>query len=236
MILTSLFKKIKFLVVLVIIIVVLFFLIKIFKLKPAVEKMIRDEVNLLKMKSDESSSDQKEPVESKSWEDRLGSFLFPKSEVKPEKTKSVQEEDSEEGKRRAKKKKTRDAQRRSGSKTSTYKREELCRKIFEDYFDDYFPTCRPNFLANPETGRNLELDGFNAALNLAFEGSGKQHYTYPNAFHKTREEFDKQVKRDIYKRQRLSELGIDLIEINFTEVSIENTEAYIHSALKQLGH
>ena len=74
MILTSLFKKIKFLVVLVIIIVVLFFLIKIFKLKPAVEKMIRDEVNLLKMKSDESSSDQKEPVESKSWKINLPPF------------------------------------------------------------------------------------------------------------------------------------------------------------------
>lgn len=124
--------------------------------------------------------------------------------------------------------------RRTNSKTSNYKREELCRKIFEDYFDDYFPTCRPKFLTNPKTGHPLELDGYNARINLAFEHQGRQHREYPNRFHKSREEFDKQVERDNFKRQRLSELGIDLIEID-EGVPINQLESYIHGSIKQLG-
>lgn len=127
-----------------------------------------------------------------------------------------------------------DLPRRSNSKVSKYKREELCRKIFEDYFDDYFPTCRPKFLTNPKTGHPLELDCYNARLNLAVEVQGRQHREYPNYFHKTREEFDKQLERDAFKRERLSELGIDLIEID-DRTPNDQLEAYIHGALRQLG-
>jgi len=132
--------------------------------------------------------------------------------------------------------KGRDKIRRSNSKVSKYKREEMCRKILEDYFDDYFPTVRPKFLRNPKTGYPLELDGYNSRLSLAFEGQGAQHYVYPNAFHKTREDFDKQVERDNHKKKRLAELEIDLIEINFMAVPLENTETYIHGELKRLGY
>jgi hypothetical protein len=82
----------------------------------------------------------------------------------------------------------------------------------------------------------LELDGYNAAKSLAFEGQGYQHSVYPNRFHKTREEFDKQQARDKFKRQRCAELRIDLIEIDFTSVTVEETETYIHRELKRLGH
>lgn len=124
--------------------------------------------------------------------------------------------------------------RRSNSKVSKYKREEMCRKIIEDYFDDYFPTCRPKFLANPKTGYPLELDAYNPRLNLSMEVQGRQHREYPNYFHKTREEFDKQLERDAFKRQRLSELGIDLIEID-DRIPTNQLETYIHGVIKQLG-
>ena len=124
--------------------------------------------------------------------------------------------------------------RRSNSKVSTYKREEMCRKILEDYFDDYFPTCRPRFLANPKTGYPLELDMYNPLLNLAVETQGRQHREFPNYFHKTRQEFDKQLERDAFKRRRLAELGIDLIEID-DRIPTNQVEAYIHGAIKKLG-
>jgi len=106
--------------------------------------------------------------------------------------------------------------RRKNNKTSSYKREEICRKILEDHFDDYFPSVRPNFLKNPKTGRPLELDGYNAGLNIAFEHNGKQHYVYPNIFHKTKEDYLKQVNRDHFKSKRCVELGINLITIPYS--------------------
>lgn len=122
--------------------------------------------------------------------------------------------------------------RRSGSipKTS-YKMEELCRSIFEDHFDDYFPTCRPKFLANPKTGRPLELDGYNPRLNLAFEYNGSQHYIYPNRFHKTREEFDSQLERDEFKKRRCEELGIKLITIP-SSVKESELKSFIMNSLR----
>lgn len=42
---------------------------------------------------------------------------------------------------------------RAGAKRSNNKHEEKVRDVLEEYFDDYFPSCRPKFLRNPETGR-----------------------------------------------------------------------------------
>lgn len=129
----------------------------------------------------------------------------------------------------------RDQVRRKGSKVSTYKREEICRQVFEDYFDDYFPTCRPKFLANPETGRPLELDGYNAARNISFETNGVQHYEYHPRFHKDEDDFHRQQRRDQYKAQRLAELGINLVEIPYT-VPTEQIPEFIHQRLRELGY
>jgi hypothetical protein len=121
-------------------------------------------------------------------------------------------------------------------RNSNNKTEERVRNILEDYFDDYFPTSRPNFLRNPKTNRNLELDGYNARLNMAFEYQGIQHRVFPNRFHKTEEEFEKQQSRDSYKRKRLYELGIKLLEVPDTigtrQSRIEN---FVHNWLKQNG-
>lgn len=125
-------------------------------------------------------------------------------------------------------KKGRVGPRRKNCKTSRWKREEICRKILEDHFDDYFPSVRPNFLRNPKTGKPLELDGYNANLNLAFEYNGKQHRLFPNAYHKTEEEFNDQIDRDIFKKKRCKQLGIKLISIPDT-IPTKNLRAYILS-------
>ena len=93
--------------------------------------------------------------------------------------------------------------------------ESLCRKVLEITYKKPFPTARPSFLVNPETGFNLELDGYNEELNLAFEYNGVQHYIYPNRFHKTEEDFIGQVRRDQYKKDACKLAGIYLLTIPY---------------------
>lgn len=123
--------------------------------------------------------------------------------------------------------------KRRKKKTRSSK-EDQCREIFERLFNTKFPTKRPNFLVNPATGKNLELDGYNELLQLAFEYDGEHHYNFPNTFHKTREDFDKQQERDKYKRLVCEKKDITVITIPYT-VPPQNLEAYIIENLKKQG-
>lgn len=113
--------------------------------------------------------------------------------------------------------------RRGRSSNPKRSREEKCREILQSIYHDQFPSVRPSFLKNPKTGRNLELDGYNDRLKVAFEYNGRQHYEFPNTFHKTKEDFDKQVKRDIFKERKCKEHGINLISIPYY---IEDDQLY----------
>jgi len=74
---------------------------------------------------------------------------------------------------------------------------------------------RPDFLKNPETGKNLEIDCFCEEYSLAVEYNGVQHYKYPSVFHKNEREFYNQVYRDRLKRKLCDKHGIYLISIPY---------------------
>ena len=95
------------------------------------------------------------------------------------------------------------------------KGETICRQVMEQIYQRPFPSCRPNFLRNPETGHNLELDGYNKHLNIAFEYNGAQHYKFPNRYHRTHRDFIQQLRRDRYKVETCRALGIYLIIIPY---------------------
>jgi len=113
-------------------------------------------------------------------------------------------------------------------------REEKCRDIFETLTGKAYPTIRPNWLRNPETGRKLELDGYCADLRSAFEYNGKQHYEYPNAFHKTRMDFDKLVQRDKIKMETCESYGVKLLTIPY-DIEDSDLHTYIESHLRSEG-
>ena len=94
--------------------------------------------------------------------------------------------------------------------------EKLTREIFERIMSVEFPTVRPDFLKNPKTGYNLELDGYNENLKLAFEYNGIQHYKFEKYFHDTEEDFKIQREHDEFKYKKCVELGITLISIPYT--------------------
>jgi hypothetical protein len=116
------------------------------------------------------------------------------------------------------------------------KHEEECRKIFQKLFQKKFKSIRPDWLSNPVTGKNLELDGYCPDIvtplgeGLAFEYDGQQHAKHTKAFHKSEDEFTYQVKKDHWKNAKCKEKGIVLIRIPYY-VSFFELEKYIKSEL-----
>lgn len=126
------------------------------------------------------------------------------------------------------------------SKKSNNVMEEECRAIFTDIFGVEFTTIRPDWLKNPETGRNLELDGYNPnikssiGVGVAFEYNGSQHSFYNPHFHRSQEAFVKQVRRDHYKKKVCAERKIVLISIPY-HITREGLSTFIRTELKKFG-
>lgn len=110
------------------------------------------------------------------------------------------------------------------------KKERKCREILERIFNKPFIRVRPNFLKNPKTGHNLEIDCYNDELKIGLEYCGIQHYQYPNFIHRTRKEFEDLVERDRIKDRLCKEHGIHLIRVPYN-IPEDQLEGYIRSRL-----
>lgn len=109
---------------------------------------------------------------------------------------------------------------------SSFKTENLCRKLLEEKFN--FKFSKHRFYYNDQ---RLEFDGYNEENNIAFEYHGEQHYKFPNHFHKTKKEFLDAQKRDDLKEQFCAENNIKLIIIPYTKQN--NLERYINETIMQ---
>jgi hypothetical protein len=98
-----------------------------------------------------------------------------------------------------------------------------CRRILESLFKRPFPKIRPSFLKNPHTGRNLELDAYNADLKIGLEYNGRQHYTHHAFFHSSNNDLNTQRQRDAIKKRLCQKHGVLLIEIPYWEKNIEKS-------------
>jgi len=103
--------------------------------------------------------------------------------------------------------------RSSNSRKS--KGEEITCRAAEKVFGVPFRSIRPDFLKNPETKRNLEIDCYNDQLKIGIEYSGEQHYKWPNWTGMSYEEFIKQIRRDIYKVDACDQNGVYLITVPY---------------------
>jgi hypothetical protein len=110
--------------------------------------------------------------------------------------------------------------------------ERLCCQTMTNIYGVPFTTVRPDWLKNPETGENLELDCYNDELKIAVEYNGEQHYKWPNFTRQTHQEFINQVRRDEFKMDVCDRYGVYLIVVPFN-IPYENIPAYIMSHLPE---
>ena len=112
-----------------------------------------------------------------------------------------------------------------------------CRRVLQNLFKRQFNKDRPDFLRNPVTGGNfnLELDCFDREMKLAVEYNGIQHYKYVPFFHNNKEAFLNQKYRDQMKRQMCKENGVTLIEVPHT-VKVENIKDFLTKELRRVGY
>lgn len=122
-----------------------------------------------------------------------------------------------------------------------WKHEERCREIFEEIFDTRFKSVRPDFLKNPVSNKNLELDGFAPNIEtklgkgLAFEYDGVEHSQYNKHFHRSGpEEFLYTCQKDSWKDLKCKEKGILLIRIPHF-VAFNDLERFIKNKLRKEG-
>ena len=110
-----------------------------------------------------------------------------------------------------------------------------CRRVLQKIFNKPFNKARPNFLNNPVTGGNfnLEIDCFDSELGIGIEYDGEAHYKYIPFFHKNKEAFYNQQYRDYMKNTLCKENGIILIRVPYT-VKLENIEHFIKKELIKL--
>lgn len=129
---------------------------------------------------------------------------------------------------------TQQPMRKSTGPPKESKGEKECRRVLEYLFKKPFKSVRPDFLRNPVTGGNfnLELDCYNEELNLAVEYNGVQHYKYVPYMHKNKEAFLNQKYRDDMKRRMCKDAGIILVEVPYT-IEPHNIKKYLETELRK---
>lgn len=111
--------------------------------------------------------------------------------------------------------------------------QEIARQFMEKIFNKKFDTIYPKWLINPKTGRNLELDGYNEELKIAFEYNGEQHYKICR-FNKNIDELNNRKYIDKIKYDLCKKQNVLLIEIPYN-IKFENMEYYIINKIKQFN-
>ncbi len=117
---------------------------------------------------------------------------------------------------------------RKGSKS-----EEIARVVFQTLFGRKFKKVRPEWLRYPQTGRLLELDGYNADLKIAFEYQGAQHRDWQIG-NEGKVWLQKRLERDEWKRKQVRAQGISLVEL-WDTTPYEDFGPEIRNQLLKLG-
>lgn len=108
--------------------------------------------------------------------------------------------------------------------------ESYTRFLLEQMFQRKFPSAYPDWL------NNLELDGYNEELKLAFEYQGIQHKKYTPHFHdKGISALKSQQKRDKLKRKKCENQGVKLIEIDDESINKLKLQEYLLQEIQKLG-
>jgi hypothetical protein len=110
------------------------------------------------------------------------------------------------------------------------KSEEIARTTFEQLFNLKFPKKRPRWLRNAR-GFQMELDGFNEELGIAFEYQGFQHFEVDH----WGTDLDRRMADDLLKKKICLDQRIILIELTH-QTKYEDFPVEIKKQLKSAGY
>lgn len=110
--------------------------------------------------------------------------------------------------------KRRQRRQRRGQRPGGYvKREERVRGLLEVLTRHEWPSVRPDWLVNPNTGKRMEIDCFCAPLKTCVEVDGAQHYGRVAFMHKKEGDYRRQQARDHLKDRICAQLGYRMIRV-----------------------
>ena len=117
---------------------------------------------------------------------------------------------------------------------STSLGERICTAYFEQLFDAEFNKSYPKWLKNTE-GFQLELDGYNKNLGIAFEHQGLQHQSFTPFFHKSKADFEKIKENDRIKYDLCKKNNVHLIHIPEipSRLAIRRVKSFIKTELEK---
>ncbi|MFN5825403.1 MAG: hypothetical protein RSE16_01025 [Sphingobium sp.] len=104
-------------------------------------------------------------------------------------------------------------------------REKICRAAFEWITGHSFGKKRPSWLRNAR-GRQMELDGYNPELGIAFEYQGEQHSKHIPFFHREDGEFERRVADDRLKAELCAQHGVILMTIDIS-IPIDDLQSHL---------
>jgi hypothetical protein len=111
--------------------------------------------------------------------------------------------------------------------------EEIVRTTFEQIFGIPFIKERPNWLRNSR-GRQMELDGANLSLGVAFEYQGIQHFKLGTQYITTEEALSQRRLDDELKIDLCNRHGVSLVVLTY-EMERTGFSKEIEKQLNQLG-
>ncbi len=110
--------------------------------------------------------------------------------------------------------------------------ESITRLILERITEKPFPKIRPKWLLS-ESGKRLELDGYNADLGVAFEYNGIQHYKNNKFFHNKINSLSKRKLDDLQKINLCHANNVYLIVVKY-DIPKEKIFQFVLSKLDEL--
>ena len=112
--------------------------------------------------------------------------------------------------------------------------ETICRGFFEEMFQNEFPKEKPNWLVNSR-GNQMELDGYNKSLGLAFEAQGEQHYRAVAYFNQTLKDLKQRIDDDLTKLELCKQNEVILIQVPYY-VHPNKIQRYITTKYERLSN
>ena len=109
--------------------------------------------------------------------------------------------------------------------------ENAVRLLLEHLIGEPFTKARPSWLVNSD-GNQMELDGYNEELGLAFEFQGEQHFYFVPFFHRTEAAFHKRLQDDKLKKELCKIRDITLICPDYS-IDTDDLEPFLRSELRK---